>query len=68
MILNVTILCFQSSGDFLSKSGLSDFPQVLMNGKPLQKSDLNQDNFEEGVITEIMQATPDLQQNVYQVI
>ena len=52
----------------MSKSGLSDFPQVLMNGKPLQKSDLNQDNFEEGVITEIMQATPDLQQNVYQVI
>lgn len=56
----------KSSGDFLEKSGLSDFPQVLLNGKPLKKSDLNQDSFEEGVITEIMQATPDIQQNVYQ--
>ncbi|XP_060561389.1 UDP-glucose:glycoprotein glucosyltransferase 1-like, partial [Ruditapes philippinarum] len=56
----------KSSGDFLSRSGLSDFPQVLLNGKPLKKSDLNQDNFEEGVISEIMQSTPEIQQNVYQ--
>ncbi|XP_045201595.2 UDP-glucose:glycoprotein glucosyltransferase 1-like isoform X2 [Mercenaria mercenaria] len=56
----------KSSGDFLVRSGLSDYPQVLLNGKPLKKSDLNQDNFEEGVISEIMQATPELQQNVYQ--
>lgn len=56
----------RSSADFVSKSGLSDFPQVLLNGKPLDKKDLTQDTFEEGVVTEIMQATPALQQSVYQ--
>ncbi|KAH3810714.1 hypothetical protein DPMN_139111 [Dreissena polymorpha] len=57
----------RGGADFLAQAGLQDFPQVLLNGKPLKKSDLNQDNFEEGVIAELMAATPDLQQNVYQV-
>ncbi|XP_052214518.1 UDP-glucose:glycoprotein glucosyltransferase 1-like [Dreissena polymorpha] len=56
----------RGGADFLAQAGLQDFPQVLLNGKPLKKSDLNQDNFEEGVIAELMAATPDLQQNVYQ--
>ncbi|KAL4220092.1 UDP-glucose:glycoprotein glucosyltransferase 1 [Mactra antiquata] len=55
----------KSCGDFLSKSGIRDFPQVMLNGKPLDKSFLNEDNFEEGVVTEIMQATPDIQQAIY---
>ena len=59
-------LFFQSSDDFVSKSGLSDFPQVLMNGVPLNKKDLTQDGFEEGVITQIMTMTPEIQQAVYQ--
>ncbi|WAR27836.1 UGGG-like protein [Mya arenaria] len=32
----------------------------------VKRADLTQDSFEEGVITEIMQATPEFQQNVYQ--
>lgn len=56
----------KSSGDFLARAGLSDFPQVLLNGKPFKKSDLTADDFEEAVISEVMQATPDIQQNVYQ--
>ena len=50
----------------MTKSGLSDFPQVLMNGVPLQKKDLTQDGFEEGVITQTMTMTPEIQQAVYQ--
>lgn len=57
---------FQSSDDFVSKSGLSDFPQVLINGVPLKKKDLTQDGFEEAVISQIMTMTPELQQAVYQ--
>lgn len=56
----------KSSDDFVSKSGLSNFPQVLMNGVPLQKKDLTQDGFEEGVIMQIMTMTPEIQQAVYQ--
>ncbi|XP_052784039.1 UDP-glucose:glycoprotein glucosyltransferase 1-like isoform X2 [Mya arenaria] len=56
----------RSSSDFISKCGLTEFPAVLVNGKPMKKADLTQDSFEEGVITEIMQATPEFQQNVYQ--
>ena len=57
---------FQSSDDFVTKSGLSDFPQVLINGVPLKKADLTADGFEEGVITQIMTMTPEIQQAVYQ--
>ncbi|ESP03274.1 hypothetical protein LOTGIDRAFT_137613 [Lottia gigantea] len=51
--------------DFISRSGLSDFPQVLMNGVPFKKQFLSTDTFEEGVVTEIMTATPTIQKAVY---
>ena len=37
-----------------------------MNGVPLNKKSLTSDGFEEGVITQIMTMTPDIQQAVYQ--
>ncbi|KAL3846980.1 hypothetical protein ACJMK2_017920, partial [Sinanodonta woodiana] len=56
----------RSGADFVKQSGLSDFPQVLMNGVPMKKKHLNQDNFEEGVVSEMLSATPEIQQAVYQ--
>ena len=38
-----------------------------MNGKPLKRDELNADKFEEAVVMEMMQQTPNFQQNVYQV-
>ena len=38
----------------------------MINGVPLKKSDLTADGFEEGVITQIMTMTPEIQQAVYQ--
>ncbi|KAL5004908.1 hypothetical protein ScPMuIL_018364 [Solemya velum] len=55
----------KSAHDFISQSGLSDFPQVLMNGIPLKKESLTMENFEEGVVAAILQATPVIQKAAY---
>lgn len=57
----------QSGNEFVAHSGLSGFPQVLMNGSPLKKQYLAQDSFEEGVVNEILKATPSVQKAVYHV-
>ncbi|KAK6167193.1 hypothetical protein SNE40_021285 [Patella caerulea] len=51
--------------DFISKSGLTDYPQVLMNGVPLKKQFLAADTFEEGVVSEILSNTPAIQKAAY---
>ncbi|XP_029640881.2 LOW QUALITY PROTEIN: UDP-glucose:glycoprotein glucosyltransferase 1-like [Octopus sinensis] len=55
----------KSADDFLGRSGLSDFPQVLLNGIPLKKKYLNADMLEEAVVTEILQGTHEVQRAVY---
>ncbi|XP_078310602.1 UDP-glucose:glycoprotein glucosyltransferase 1-like [Crassostrea virginica] len=52
--------------DYIEKSGLADFPQVLLNGIPLKKNYLTEETFEEGVVSQIMAQTPDIQRAVYQ--
>ena len=60
-------LIYQGASDYISKSGLSEFPQVLLNGVPMKEKYLTGDTFEEGVVQEIMTQTPDIQKAVYQV-
>ncbi|XP_064615079.1 UDP-glucose:glycoprotein glucosyltransferase 1-like [Liolophura sinensis] len=55
----------QSCGDFLRQTGLQEFPQVLLNGVPLKRESLNEDGFEEVVVTEVLRVTPILQRAVY---
>ncbi|KAK7477135.1 hypothetical protein BaRGS_00031621 [Batillaria attramentaria] len=55
----------KAAADFLAKSGLSGFPQVLLNGVPIDKKYLTQDSFEEGVVMEIMKQTQVIQKAVY---
>ncbi|XP_063224607.1 UDP-glucose:glycoprotein glucosyltransferase isoform X2 [Bacillus rossius redtenbacheri] len=51
--------------EFLDRSGLRRFPQVLLNGIPLPEKSLNADDFEEAVLSEIMSQTPVFQKAVY---
>uniref|UniRef100_A0A0A9Y4P1 UDP-glucose:glycoprotein glucosyltransferase n=2 Tax=Lygus hesperus TaxID=30085 RepID=A0A0A9Y4P1_LYGHE len=51
--------------DFVEKSGLRYMPQVLMNGVPLPQKSLTAEDFEEAVLSEIMNQTPVLQKAVY---
>ena len=53
------------STEFLDKLGFQDSPQALINGVPLPQSQLNNDDFEETILTEIMQQTPGIQKAVY---
>lgn len=55
----------QISTEFLDRLGYKASPQALMNGVPLQQSQLNSDDFEETILTEIMQQTPNIQKAVY---
>lgn len=53
------------SSDYISRSGLRNLPQVLLNGVPLPEKSLTADEFEEAVLSEIMNQTPTLQKAVY---
>lgn len=55
----------QISTEFIERLGYKSSPQALMNGVPLQQSQLNSDDFEEIILTEIMQQTPNIQKAVY---
>lgn len=55
----------QLSTEFVDRLGLKETPQVLLNGVPLQQSSLNSDEFEETILSEIMQQTPNIQKAVY---
>lgn len=57
----------QLSAEFLDRVGLSTSAgtQGLLNGIPLAASQMNVDDFEETILTEIMQQTPSIQKAVY---
>ncbi|XP_005100215.1 UDP-glucose:glycoprotein glucosyltransferase 1 [Aplysia californica] len=54
----------KAGNDFVSRSGLSGMPQVLINGVPLDQSQLG-DNFEESVVIEVLKQTQVIQSAVY---
>ena len=45
------------SADFVSRSGLGDLPQVLMNGVPMEQKYLTGEDFEEQLLTALMKET-----------
>lgn len=51
--------------EFLDRLGMPNSPQSLLNGVPLSQSSLNIDDFEEAVLTEVMQQTSSIQKAVY---
>ncbi|XP_071443072.1 UDP-glucose:glycoprotein glucosyltransferase 1 [Hetaerina americana] len=51
--------------DFVQRSGFRRLPQVLLNGIPLDEKSLVADEFEEAVLTEIMNQTPMFQKAVF---
>ena len=53
--------------NYIQKAGIKDFPQVLLNGIPLKEKFLTENTFEEGVVSEIMSQTPEIQKAVYNV-
>lgn len=55
----------QVAAEFIERLGFKSSPQALINGVPLQQSSLNSDDFEETLLTEIMQQTPNVQKAVY---
>ncbi|XP_030838200.1 UDP-glucose:glycoprotein glucosyltransferase 1 isoform X1 [Strongylocentrotus purpuratus] len=55
----------QDGAAFLRKTALRQTPQVLMNGVPLSKDELDPDVFEEAVVTNILMNTADFQRAVY---
>lgn len=55
----------QVAAEFIERLGFKTSPQALLNGVPLQQSSLNSDDFEETLLTEIMQQTPNIQKAVY---
>lgn len=55
----------QLSEEFIERLGVKKVPQGLMNGVLLAEKSLNRDDFEELILTEIMQQTPTLQKAIY---
>lgn len=55
----------QLSQEFVGRLGLKTIPQALLNGVLLPQNTLNSDDFEETILTEIMQQTPIIQKAVY---
>lgn len=56
---------YYGTQEFVERLGTRTLPQALMNGVPLPNSSLNSNDFEEAVLTEIMQQTPAIQKAVY---
>lgn len=55
----------QLSEEFVERLGVKKVPQGLLNGVLLNEKQLNRDEFEELILTEIMQQTPTLQKSIY---
>lgn len=55
----------QLSEEFVERMGVKKLPQGLLNGVLLNDKLLNRDEFEELILTEIMQQTPTLQKAIY---
>ncbi|XP_055856792.1 UDP-glucose:glycoprotein glucosyltransferase [Episyrphus balteatus] len=53
------------SEEFVERLGFKETPQALLNGVPMQKSLLTPDEFEETILSEIIQQTTTLQKSVY---
>lgn len=53
------------SEEFVERLGFQESPQALLNGVPMQKSLLTSDEFEETILSEIIQQTAILQKSVY---
>jgi UDP-glucose:glycoprotein glucosyltransferase len=51
--------------DFVERSGFRKMPQALLNGIPISEKHLNAEDFEEAVLSEIMNQTPLFQKAVY---
>jgi UDP-glucose:glycoprotein glucosyltransferase len=51
--------------DYYRKIGLKSLPIVILNGYLLKENELEDDAFEESVITKVMQFTSDIQMSVY---
>lgn len=51
--------------DFVERSGFRKMPQALLNGIPISEKHLNAEDFEEAVLSEIMNQTPVFQKAVY---
>lgn len=55
----------QLSEEFIERLGIKKIPQALLNGVLLAEKALNRDDFEELILTEIMQQTPSIQKAIY---
>uniref|UniRef100_A0A182J6H8 UDP-glucose:glycoprotein glucosyltransferase n=1 Tax=Anopheles atroparvus TaxID=41427 RepID=A0A182J6H8_ANOAO len=55
----------QLAQEFIDRLGLKTVPQALLNGVLLPQSTLTSEEFEETILTEIMQQTPTIQKAVY---
>lgn len=55
----------QLSEEFIERLGVKKVPQALLNGVLLAEKALNSDDFEELILTEIMQQTPTIQKAIY---
>lgn len=51
--------------EYFNKIGIKSMPKVFINGFPLGESEIEQDAFEESVLTKIMQLTSEIQMSVY---
>lgn len=55
----------QLSHDFIQRLGRNNLPQALINGIPLATNQINADDFEEAVLSEVMTQTQAFQRAVY---
>lgn len=55
----------QISDEFIERLGVKQLPQALLNGVLLADKQLNRDDFEELILTEIMSQTPGVQKAIY---
>lgn len=55
----------QLSDEFIERLGVKELPQALLNGVLLSEKQLNRDDFEELILTEIMTQTPNVQKAIY---
>ncbi|KAF5269322.1 hypothetical protein FQR65_LT02624 [Abscondita terminalis] len=55
----------QLTEDFIQRTGLRTFPQALLNGIPLQSTQLNVNDFEEAILQEVMTQTSTFQKAIF---
>ncbi|KAK4879085.1 hypothetical protein RN001_007231 [Aquatica leii] len=55
----------QLTEDFIQRTGLRTFPQALLNGIPLQSTQLNINDFEEAILQDVMTQTSTFQKTIF---